>query len=189
MKPLRFSAGAAAVLLLAALYFFDTSGLFSAILPAVAAHEFGHALALRLCGARVTQLRFELSGLRMDYSGALSRSGELFSALAGPGAGLLFAVFASIFGNALGSDFLLCSAGMSVVLTAFNLLPAPLLDGGRALQLFLPRSFVSLMGYLCGCALMIGGIFCLLSGYGAALLPAGAWILLGLCNLDKRTGL
>ena len=52
MRGFKFDISAGGVLLLAALYFFMDGADFLALMLAAAAHELGHLLALRLCGAR-----------------------------------------------------------------------------------------------------------------------------------------
>ena len=162
---------------MSALYFFDTSGVFSAMLPAVMAHELGHVIALRICGARVTRLRLGIEGLSMDYAGALSHLADSFCALMGPIFGAVFAILTSMLGNRLDSGYLLCVSGVSAVLSAFNLLPVPALDGGRALSAVLPEKISVVLGMLVGCVLLLSGLYCAVKGYGLALLPAGAWTL------------
>ncbi|MCL2344163.1 MAG: site-2 protease family protein, partial [Firmicutes bacterium] len=178
----RVSVGAVPALLLAALYFFDSSGVFSAMLPAVLVHEAGHALALRLCGARFRQLRLEIGGFSLNYSGVLGRGAECLCALMGPAFGAVFALTASVLGRRLQSEFLLCAAGVSAALTAFNLLPAPMLDGGRVLGIFLPEKVMVVLGMATGCALLIAGLYCAVRGYGLALLPAGVWVTVCTCQ-------
>lgn len=93
-------------------------------------HELGHLAALKLAGAKVELLRLTAFGaeIRADTR-RLSYPRELFCTLAGPGVNLLLAlVFARVTG-----DYVL--AGANVLLGAFNLLPVPSLDGGRALHL------------------------------------------------------
>ena len=179
---LQFTAGF--LLLASLLWLLDTGGLLSALLPAVLVHEAGHALALRLCAARVRCLRFSASGLRMDYAGALTRREELLCALAGPAAGLLWATAASLAGRALGSEFLLCSAGVSLALTAFNLLPAPMLDGGRALLSF-GAGAQPLLGLATGGALLLAGALTLRGSFGLLLLAAGVWVTIGSCKSSR----
>ena len=175
----RVRIGAIPALFLAALYFFDSSGVFSAMLPAALVHEAGHALALRLCGARFRRLRLGIEGLSLDYAGALGRGAECLCALMGPAFGAVFALLASVLGRRLQSEFLLCAAGVSAALTAFNLLPAPMLDGGRVLGVFLPEKVMTVLGMATGCALLIAGLYCAVNGYGLALLPAGVWVTAG----------
>lgn len=169
------------MLLASLLWLLDTSGLLSALLPAVLVHELGHAGALRLCGARVTMLRFEVCGLRMDYGGCLSDAEELLCALAGPAAGAAYALCSALLGRALESAFLLCSAGVSLCLTVFNLLPAPMLDGGRALCV-LHCGKGRLLGVLTGAVLLVCGALLFNRSFGLALLAAGLWVTIGSCQ-------
>ena len=169
------------LLLASLLWLLDTGGLLAPLLPAVFVHEAGHALALRLCGARVRALCFTACGLRMDYAGVLTPGEELRCVLAGPGAGLGFALAASLAGRALGSAYLLCAAGISLALTVFNLLPAPMLDGGRAL-LLAGAGAQPLTGLLTGGALLLAGAVLLCGSFGPLLLAAGAWVTIGTCK-------
>ena len=125
---MKISAGGA--LLLAALYFFLPPAEFAALLLAAAAHEAGHILALRLCGARVISLRVTATGAVIERSAAGERGAEALCALAGAAAGLLYALAAA----RLGGETLTLSAGASAALSAFNALPARPLDGWRALE-------------------------------------------------------
>ena len=61
----------AALLIFALLWFFDGDGIYAAALPAVAVHEAGHALFLRLAGLKIRRLSFGLAGLEMDFCGRL----------------------------------------------------------------------------------------------------------------------
>ena len=100
------------------------------VLGAAAWHEFGHLLALRLCGGEARQLRVGMLGAVIEVRGAMGYGQELASALAGPLANLLAAAI-------LGRMGCTTAAGANGVLCAFNLLPVRPLDGGRALYLLL----------------------------------------------------
>ena len=169
------------------LWLLDTEGLLSALLPAALAHEAGHALALRCCGAYLTRLRFAFCGLRMDYGGVLTRHEELFCTLAGPLSGGIYALCAAFAGARLHSEFLLCSAGLSLLLSGFNLRPAPMLDGGRALAL-LALGQTRLTGVLTGILLLLAGGVLFHSTCGPVLLLAGAYVLIGTCQ-SARIGI
>ncbi len=174
-----FSVSAGAALLFSILFFLDRSGLLSALLAAAAAHEAGHLLALRLAGARLTAFRLDLLGFRMDSRGALSRWQELLAALSGPAAGLLFAALASFAGRWLNSAFLSCAAGVSLLLSIFNLLPALPLDGGRALlALSCSPPLLRVTGLLCAVALLAFGLYGAATGLGMASLLPGLFLML-----------
>jgi Zn-dependent protease len=173
-----FSVSAGAALLFSLLFFFDGSGLISALLAAAAVHEAGHLLALRLAGARLTALRLDLLGFRMDTRGALSRGQELLAARSGPAAGLLFAALASLSGRWLHSAFLLCAAGVSLLLSLFNLLPALPLDGGQALlALSCSPRLLRVTGLLSAAALLAFGLYGAATGLGLAPLLPGLFLL------------
>lgn len=101
------------------------------VLLAAAAHEVGHLVALRATGAAVQRLRLTAFGLELQADTRhLSYGRELLCTLAGPGVNLLAA---ALLARVLGRCYAL--AGANLVLGAFNLLPSPALDGGRALWL------------------------------------------------------
>lgn len=103
-----------------------------ALLSAAAVHELGHILALRLCGARVVQLRMELCGLCLVSTALSHVREEFFCALAGPALGLLWAYAAPW----------PLTSGFSLLLSLYNLLPALPLDGGRALLALCGRKWL-----------------------------------------------
>ena len=106
----------------------------AALLAAVAVHELGHLLALRALGGRAESFSLSPFGAVLRGTG-LSYPGELLAVLAGPAANLLCAAgLAALPALPEGTALFL---GASVVLGGFNLLPAPPLDGWRALQLAL----------------------------------------------------
>lgn len=173
------------LLLAAILYFFDDSGLLSAIVPAVVLHELSHLLALRCMGASVTRISVSITGLCMDYCGTLTEKEEALAALAGPVGGLLGAVLCSVAGTIWNSPFWSCCAGVGMILSGFNLLPALPLDGGRALFCLVTERrgtayavrILNGFGIAVSSALLIAGLVLMLHGYGAAVAVAGFWIL------------
>lgn len=127
MPRIQVTAGAA--IFYPALYFFDSAGWFSALVPAVLAHEFGHVIALRCCGTRITELRLELAGLCMECTPLFNARQEALCAAAGPAAGMIWGIIAA----QLPGNWAQMSAGLSLGLSAFNMLPILPLDGGRIL--------------------------------------------------------
>lgn len=165
----------------AIIYFFDRQGIFALIVISCIVHEAGHYLVLLAFGAKPRLVRLELTGAAMYFDeNRLSYAKEVLAALAGPFFGALLALSAA----ALHCYAL---AGVSAVLSAFNLIPAGGLDGGRALHAVLSAltgenkadravsvvTFVlSLLMLAAGLAL---GLYC---GFGWALMSAGAALLI-----------
>ena len=100
-----------------------------AIGSAVLVHECGHVLALRLWGERITALRLDSTGAELLCPAFTSKAEEISVALAGSTAGLLWAL-ALARSRHPESEY---AAAVSAALSFFNLLPVPLLDGGRVL--------------------------------------------------------
>lgn len=166
------------VLLLALLYFFGDIGILAALVGSIAIHEAGHALALRCCGARVGRIRVDVTGFCMDFHGLrLSNRQECFAAVAGPLAGGLAAWGLSFLGNWYGSEFLLLFAGTSLVLTAFNLIPAKPLDGWRMVLAVFPQAGET-VSLVAGSATLFAGLWLMKAGYGAGLAVMGIVLLL-----------
>lgn len=177
-KHVKINVSAGAVLLLSALYFvLDWDGLL-ALLLAAAAHECGHLAALRVCGGRVRALRLDVCGAVIDRRGLSGRWQEALCAAAGPAAGAVWALIASRLGAAMAWPVLVSSSGLSLVLSLFNLLPAPPLDGGRIAEALLGRRACSLLGLITASLTLSAGLYAVARGYGAALFCAGAYLCL-----------
>lgn len=186
MSRSRFHISAGAVLAAALIFFFtDTATLWAIALP-VAAHELGHVLALRLVGLRIKGFRAEMKGLCIDYCGFCGTAGHIFTAAAGPLAGLIYAFAASYWAKLFNNDTAALSAGISLLLSLFNLLPVLPLDGGRIFS----RIACMALGYgrgerlsknlglaVSGTALA-AGLLLMWQGMGAGLAVAAIWLLL-----------
>lgn len=172
MRGIKFDVSAGALLLFALAYFFDGSGALSALLPA-AVHEMGHIAVLTLSGARLRRLSLNFFGLKLDYSGSLPKMALLLSALAGPAAGMLYALTAL----AAGTEYLKMSGSISFLLSVFNMLPALPLDGGRTLAVLAGPRAARRASLVTALAMMVCGVWALFSHGSLSLLVMGGWLL------------
>ena len=186
MKRPLFQAGTGALLLVAALFFLGSGENIAALVMPVAAHELGHLLALWLLGLPVRCFRIELRGFCIEYGGSAGALGHAFAAAAGPLAGIAYAFAASRLAERLGNDWFHLTAGISILLSLFNLLPALPLDGGVILLRLScailgekrGRVLTEGLGLVVGAALLGGGFYLMLQGHGLALELAAIWLLL-----------
>ena len=176
MKNAEWNVSAGAVLLFALMYFFDGTGVVSAAVPAVCAHELGHLLPLRFFGRRLRRVSLSLFGLEIDYTGVLHGASALLCIGGGPLTGLVYAFLAC----ALGGDFWRMSGAVSFALTAFNLLPILPLDGGRLVAEITDEVFAEKLSRLSALLLTLGGAYIALRVHSLSLLLMGAW--LTVCN-------
>ena len=94
-------------------------------LLAMAAHEFSHCFGVKLCGGKVLGLCIGVGGIHMQ-STPMSDIKRLFCVLCGPIGGFLLTLL---------GRWLPLTALLSWLLSAYNLLPFPFLDGGKALEI------------------------------------------------------
>lgn len=186
MNRERFGMSAAAILLAALIYFVaDVDKILALLVPALV-HELGHMFTLRLLGLRINSFRAELKGLCIAYSGYTGALGHAVAAAAGPLWGLIYAMAASFLSQRLGSPWLELSAGVSLLLSLFNLLPALPLDGGRIMyslsSAFLSQSsarkLTDLSSLAVGLILLALGAYLMFKGYGLAMELAAVWLLI-----------
>ena len=194
MRRTKVSLSAGAVIVAAALYYLCDGDTLIAVLSAAAAHELGHLMAMEFLGLRVRRFRIEAKGFCIDYCGYAGAVGHAFAAAAGPLAGFVYALAASKLGNRLGEDWLCLSAGVSVILSLFNLIPALPLDGGRILMNLScafcgeqqGRVVCSAVSTVCGLMLLGLGTVLMIKGSGAAVLIAAVWLLAFQEGVEKR---
>ena len=174
-------------LLLLALLLLTEERLAGPFLVSCAVHEAGHLAVLYALGGRVDGLRLTAGGAVMEIGAAarLSYPAEALAVLAGPLTGLGLALLAARLGFYV-------TAGVSLVLTVFNLLPLRRQDGGRLLRLLLAwrwgpdpaRTVGAAASWAVSLTLALLGAWALIRGRGVALLLAGAWILA--CQFPAR---
>ncbi len=177
--------------MLSALYFFGGIKSVCAVLLAAAVHEAGHIISIVILRGKIRAVRFDASGFCMSCCGLDSSLKELVSILMGPVFGLLFAYLASYCGNALNDSFLCEAAGVSMILSVFNLLPALPLDGGRALYCMISSRIMAekvldVSGMLSGLVLVTCGLYFLGNEKGAAFLISGIWVLIAQTGIVKN---
>ena len=192
MRRLSVDLASGGILLAAALLYLLPPDRLLALLLAAGAHELGHLLMILALGLRLRGLRFDGGGLCMEYAGPTNVLGHLLIAASGPLAGTGWAWWASALADRSGQLWLADSAGLSLLLTLYNLLPALPLDGGRRLLHLSAavlgdaagRRLTERLSLAVGCAMLAAGIWLLLRGLGAALLLGAVWLLL--CQESPR---
>lgn len=172
MRTVRWKIDAGAILLIALAYFFDTSGMLSAFIPAAAAHELGHALAIRLCGSRVVRVRLSVFGLEMDHLGELTGARGSAAVIAGPLAGFAYAA-ACLY---LPGRFWPMSGAISFILSAFNMIPIMPLDGGRMVSAISDPVFAKKLSRLAALLLLVSGVVILIVQHSVSLLAMALWL-------------
>lgn len=118
------------VAMLAFACLFDPTGIALMGIGASLLHELGHLTLLWLFDCKPSKLSFELAGITVIKSGyRLSVCREVLVLLAGSGINLLLAFCCFRWAPTF--------AAVHLLLGLFNLLPFPMLDGGKLLNLFL----------------------------------------------------
>ena len=163
----------------------DTRLAAAALLP-VFAHECGHLMALALLGFSIVSMRLGPSGLCICYDGFQSAGKNAAAALAGPLAGLVYALIARLLYRKTSVDWLLQSADLSLLLSFFNLLPILPLDGGRLFQTAAIFSlgeergvaFTRKLSRVLLAGVLLLGLLLSVLKKGNAAIAAGLWLLL-----------
>lgn len=142
---------------LAAVWYFDSCGIFWPFLAAMTVHELAHAAVLLLLGGRIESVRLSFAQVELR-TGLLSDRTELWSTAAGPGINLLC--------GWLFRRWMPAFAAVSLLLALFNLLPVWPLDGGRLLRILLRMRWGAAgvdasqtLGLLFALGLLAGAVF------------------------------
>jgi len=162
-----------AALLIGVLLCVERGKPFASLLSAVAAHEAGHLLLLKLYGRRICSLRVTLTGLEIRYAGTLERSEAVACLLAGPVCGVVYAVAATA-GHA---PFWYRSALQSYILSAFNLLPILPLDGGRLVAALADERFAAAVSRRMAALLFLMSLLVSAVRFSPGLLLMSLWLL------------
>ena len=184
------------LLLIAVLFYFDSTGLIFWFVPAAMLHEAGHLLMLRLFGARVEAWNFNLRGveIRLPTWPVLSYGRDFVATVAGPLFSLLGALAASGLADRFGAGLYVFS-GMALAQGAFNLLPVRTLDGGRMLRLALCRFWsqgaadrvLAFTTVMCAVLLTAAGVYAfLLSGRNFTVLLSAVYLALSMFTAEQK---
>lgn len=166
MKLPRPNVSAGAVAFFGLLVYLDPYHLAVPFLTACICHELGHLLAIAMAKGTVSAICIRTFGAEI-HAECPTYGRDLLATLAGPMVNLVL--------------FLLLTEPsyrwMNLLLGAFNLLPLPSLDGGRALYLLCVCRMQPDRAYiLAECiARLFGTILLLLGAYGTLLLRLGMW--------------
>jgi len=186
MKREKLGISLAAVFMTLCLYYHGGLILLPTVLLPIAAHELSHVLVLSLLGQRIKGIEAEAGGLCIRYDGNCSAAGHIAAALAGPVGGAIYAFTASHFAHVLDCGWLEQSAGLSLLLTGFNLLPLLPLDGGRVFSVLCAlllgkergKKLYASVHAVCLTILLVFGVVFALWKKSTLLLAAAIWLLL-----------
>lgn len=186
MTQKHFAISLGAILFGALVYSTASFTELAALLAPVIVHELGHIVMLRLCGLPIRRFSADLGGFCIEYGGIASPLEHCACAFAGPAAGLAYAFAASYFAARSGNEVLTLSAGVSFLLSVFNLLPVLPLDGGRIFSVAMTGLLGSRrgdavtkgVGLALSTALLFAGTWLMWRGDGTALMLASLWLLI-----------
>lgn len=138
-----FSVSFPAVAFLTLALLTDSNGTFLICLVSSFLHEVGHILALRLKGADINSVSFNLGDVAINSDcSKLSVNDEIIVSLSGVAVNLLLSAVGFMFWHIFGYKFCFDIVISNLLISAFNLIPIRFLDGGRAIELILQK-FIS----------------------------------------------
>ena len=132
-KKFKITVDPGFILVQTAVMFFLGTGFALTAIAAAMWHEAGHIAAISLCGGKVRCLRGQAWGMLLEYDGQLSYGEEIVCALSGPAASFIGAAVSGTLCGLLRWDWLTLFSGISAIYGIFNLMPAGVADGGRAI--------------------------------------------------------
>lgn len=158
------------LLLVAVGYLLDGEGVVGWFLLAAAVHEIGHMVAIALCGGRITHFALTCAGGKMRYHLPCEM----------PWQRACIAAMGPLFGIVLA----LCThgvlAGASLMLSLFNLLPVPPLDGSLVVAALLPsHALQRAIAVLATVAVLALGVVVAWQAHGFGVLLIGTILAVG----------
>lgn len=190
MNSKRVTVSLALTLAAAFIYYVVSIETAIAIALPVTVHEIAHIIALRFFGLKVKVVRAELTGLCIDYCGFAEPLEHIAAAFAGPVGGFMYAYAASLIARETGCTWMELSAGISLLLSVFNLLPVLPLDGGRILLGLMTmlldaqvgESITRKISFAITAVLLIAGTMLAFNNGSKAIAAAAIWLMLAQRN-------
>lgn len=185
---IKFHVEIKALVFIAFVIYFAPFEFIAAYLSAIVFHEAGHLFCLYFFNKKIYSVKFELKGLAIEHEGNLTAFQTMLCSAAGPAAGLLYAYVCSAISARIMTEFLSLSAGLSLSLSFFNLLPVVPLDGAMVLKSVLeilkirnPSKVTYISSLLFSISLLTLALYLMSDGkgYGLAMMS----IILLLCTL------
>lgn len=135
-----FSVSYPAVAFLSIALISDNNGTFLICLVSSFLHELGHISALKITGANIDSVRFNLGDveIKADCTG-VSSNAEIIISLSGVAVNLVLSLVGFLLWRIFGTTFFFNVIISNLLIAAFNLLPVRFLDGGQLVLLILQK--------------------------------------------------
>ncbi len=165
---IKFVVSVPFAVMLAFLLLMDTTGLMSASLVAVTAHETGHLVAMKCVKCPPTEIKFGIGGVLIVGHSFSTFFENIIISLSGPLVNLL--LFSLLWGlGALTNSFtLLTFSVVQLIVGAVNLLPVKGLDGGTVIKLLLLKFTKFNVDLVCNIVSIVFACVMLVLGFGVA---------------------
>lgn len=151
--------------MLAFLLVTDSSGMMSSSLLAVAMHEIGHLVAMRLTKCLPTSIKCGLGGILISGNSYCTQKQTVLISLSGPLMNLVLTAVLLVLGTAFKSYMLCVLSAVQFLVGKMNLLPIDGLDGGDVLKNILLSTNIKNVGFVCSlvsiitaCAVFVLGL-------------------------------
>lgn len=125
--------------MLAFLLILDSTGYMSASILAVALHEAGHLVAMKLTHCEPRSVRCCIGGMTIVSNRFTVAKDSIIIALSGPMVNLILAAVLWLIGSYVNNLLILAFAVVQLLVGTVNLLPVKGLDGGTVLSILLQK--------------------------------------------------
>lgn len=151
--------------MLAFMLILDSTGYMSASILAVALHEAGHLVAMKLTHCEPRSVRCCIGGMTIVGNRFTVAKDSIIIALSGPMVNLILAAVLWLIGSYGNNLLILAFAVVQLLVGAVNLLPVKGLDGGTVLSILLqkqtkfnPNLVVTIVSIVTACAVFVLGL-------------------------------